>query len=152
MREAYEALEAENDVIVLEGAGSPAEINLRAGDIVNMAMAEIADAPVVLVGDIDRGGVFASLYGTVALLTEAERARVRGVVINKFRGERKILEPGLEMLRELTGVPVLGVVPWLDVDIEDEDSVTDRFARANGAGEIRVCVVRLKTHFQFYGF
>lgn len=117
VREAYEALEAENDVIVLEGAGSPAEINLRAGDIVNMAMAEIADAPVVLVGDIDRGGVFASLYGTVALLTEAERARVRGVVINKFRGERKILEPGLEMLREMTGVPVLGVVPWLDVDI-----------------------------------
>ena len=152
VREAYEALEAENDVIVLEGAGSPAEINLRAGDIVNMAMAEIADAPVVLVGDIDRGGVFASLYGTVALLTEAERARVRGVVINKFRGERKILEPGLEMLREMTGVPVLGVVPWLDVDIEDEDSVTDRFARANGAGEIRVCVVRLKHISNFTDF
>ncbi len=96
----YESLENEVDCVVIEGAGSPAEINLREGDIVNMSMAEAADAPVILVGDIDLGGVFASLLGTVMLLTEEERSRVKGVIINKFRGDVKILEPGLRMLEE----------------------------------------------------
>ena len=104
---AYESLAAENDVIVIEGAGSPAEINLRDGDIVNMGLAELVNAPVLLVGDIDRGGVFAQLYGTVALLQPKERARVVGTVINKFRGDVELLRPGLAMLEEKTGVPVL---------------------------------------------
>ena len=99
VREAFERLESQFDAIVLEGAGSPAEINLRDNDIVNMGMAKIANAPVLLVGDIDRGGVFASLYGTVSLLEPEERARIKGLVINKFRGDVKILEPGLRMMR-----------------------------------------------------
>ena len=107
----YDALESTVDCVVIEGAGSPAEINLRAGDIVNMSMAESADAPVLLVGDIDRGGVFAQLYGTVALLEEDERRRIKGVVVNKFRGDRAILEPGLKTLEELCGIPVAGVDP-----------------------------------------
>ncbi|MEG0549570.1 MAG: cobyric acid synthase [Vagococcus sp.] len=121
--ELYQELGAENDVIVLEGAGSPAEINLNSRDIANMGMAKIADAPVVLVADIDRGGVFASIYGTIELLEPEERARVKGVIINKFRGDKALLESGLEMIENLTNVPVLGVVPYGDFKIEDEDSV-----------------------------
>ena len=117
IREVYDALEETVDAVVIEGAGSPAEINLREGDIVNMAMAEAADAPVILVGDIDLGGVFASLLGTMMLLTEEERARVKGVIINKFRGDPAILAPGLRMLEERIHVPVLGVVPWMDVEL-----------------------------------
>ena len=140
----YESLESEVDCVVIEGAGSPAEINLREGDIVNMSMAEAADAPVILVGDIDLGGVFASLYGTVMLLTEEERARVKGVIINKFRGDVKILEPGLRMLEERIHIPVLGVVPWMDVELDDEDSVTERLRKQSGRGDIDVAVVRLR--------
>lgn len=120
---AYRRLAQEYDIIVIEGAGSPAEINLKQDDIVNMGMAKMADAPVLLVGDIDRGGVFAQLYGTVALLSEEERARVKGLVVNKFRGDKTILEPGLTMIEDLCGIPVTGVVPYADVDIEDEDSL-----------------------------
>ncbi len=152
VREHYAALEASVDFVILEGAGSPAEINLRAGDIVNMAMAEAADAPVLLVGDINLGGVFASLYGTILLLTDAERARVKGTIINKFRGDREILAPGLRMLEDLTGVPVAGVVPWVDLDLEDEDSVTERFGRVSGAGEVDVAVVRLPHISNFTDF
>ena len=119
--EAYESLAREYDIIVIEGAGSPAEINLQENDIVNMGLARMVDAPVLLVGDIDRGGVFAQLYGTVALQSEEDRRRIKGVVVNKFRGDCAILKPGLKTLEELCGVPVAGVVPYLHVDIDDED-------------------------------
>ena len=152
VRETYERLEARNDVVVIEGAGSPAEINLKDGDLVNMWMAEAADAPVLLVGDIDRGGVFASLYGTVMLLDEAERARIRGMIINKFRGDVRILEPGLRMIEEKVGIPVVGVVPWTDADIEDEDSVSERLLGTSGRGEITVAVVRLRHLSNFTDF
>ncbi len=122
--EAYNSLAAENDIIVIEGAGSPAEINLKADDIVNMGLAKLVDAPVLLAGDIDRGGVFAQLYGTVELLEADERARIKGLIINKFRGDVEILRPGLAMLEEKTQLPVLGVVPYLRVEIEDEDSLS----------------------------
>ena len=124
--EAYESLAREYDVIVIEGAGSPAEINLKDGDIVNMGLAGMVDAPVLLCGDIDRGGVFASLYGTAALLEAEERARLKGFVINKFRGDIEILRPGLSMLEERTGIPVAGVVPMVNVDLDDEDSLSQR--------------------------
>ena len=152
VRETYEALEREVDCVVIEGAGSPAEINLRDGDIVNMAMAEAADAPVILIGDINLGGVFASLLGTMMLLEPSERRRVRGVIINKFRGDVKILEPGLKMLEERIGVPVVGVVPWMDIDMEDEDSVTERFRRTSGEGQIQVAIVRLEHISNFTDF
>ena len=122
--ESYRRLAEEYDIIVIEGAGSPAEINLNHEDIVNMGMAAMADAPVLLVGDIDRGGVFAQLYGTVMLLEEEERARVKGLVINKFRGDKTILDPGVSMLEELCKIPVAGVVPYMQVELEDEDSLS----------------------------
>jgi len=141
--EAYNSLAAENDIIVIEGAGSPAEINLKQEDIVNMGLARLVDAPVLLVGDIDRGGVFAQLYGTVALLEDDERARIKGTVINKFRGDKKILEPGLLMLEKLCGVPVAGVVPYIHVDIDDEDSLSERFTREGAAKLVDIAVIRL---------
>ena len=150
--DAYAGLDREYDVLVIEGAGSPAEINLKSEDIVNMGLAEMVDAPVLLVGDIDRGGVFASLLGTVMLLTDEERARVKGVIINKFRGDVKILEPGLRMLEERIRIPVLGVVPWMDVGLEDEDSVTERFSRMMGQGDLDVAVVKLKHISNFTDF
>ena len=131
---AYNALADSHDIIVLEGAGSPAEINLKQEDIVNMGMARMAGAPVLLCADTDKGGVFASLYGTVALLEPEERARVKGLIINNFRGDKTILDPGVEMLEQLTGIPVVGVVPHLQVDLDDEDSLTERFDRSGGKG------------------
>ncbi|MDK2877789.1 MAG: adenosylcobyric acid synthase [Thermoanaerobacteraceae bacterium] len=122
VKQAIDILAQQNDIIVIEGAGSPAEINLRERDIVNMGMAELVDAPVVLVGDIDKGGVFASLAGTMLLLNENERVRVKGVIINKFRGDLEILKPGLEMLEGIIKRPVLGVVPYTDIYIDEEDS------------------------------
>ena len=150
--EAYNSLSAEYDVIVIEGAGSPAEINLKQNDIVNMGLAQLVDAPVLLVGDIDRGGVFAQLYGTVALLEPEERARVKGTIVNKFRGDRAILEPGIKTLEKLCGVPVAGVVPYLDLDLEDEDSLTERFNRAEGRRAIDIAVIRLPRISNFTDF
>ena len=127
--EAFTRLAAEHDLIIIEGAGSPAEINLRENDLANMGVAELADAPVILVGDIDRGGVFASLYGTVALLEPEEQRRIQGVVINKFRGELAILEPGLRQLEELLDRPVLGVLPYMDIVLDEEDSLAERLEK-----------------------
>lgn len=122
--EALSRLRDKHGIVVIEGAGSPAEINLKQRDIVNMNLAEWADAPVILVGDIDRGGVFAFLVGTLELLEPHERARVKGFIINKFRGDLSLLQPGLDWLEQRTGIPVLGVLPFLpDLDIEAEDSV-----------------------------
>jgi len=123
--ESYQTLASQNDVMVLEGAGSPAEINLKQQDIVNMRMAEFADASCVLIGDIDRGGVFASLLGTVELLEPHERSRIVGFVINKFRGDIKLLEPGIRMIEDRLGKPCLGVVPYLpELSIDEEDSLS----------------------------
>ncbi len=127
--DSYQKLQKEYDAIVIEGAGSPAEINLKAQDIVNMGLAQMVDAPVLLVGDIDRGGVFAQLYGTYALLEKEEQERVKGFVINKFRGDKKILEPGLSMFAPKCPIPFEGVIPYVHLDIEDEDSLTGRFQR-----------------------
>jgi len=124
---AFDRLAQKNDIIVIEGAGSPAEINLKENDIVNMGMAEMVDAPVLLAGDIDRGGVFAQLIGTIMLLEEKEKSRVKGLIINKFRGDKTILDPGIEMLEEKSGIPVCGVLPYMQLALEDEDSLTDRF-------------------------
>lgn len=123
---AYHTLAAQYDAIIIEGAGSPAEINLKQQDIVNMGLAKLVDAPVLLVGDIDRGGVFAQLVGTIMLLEQEERARVKGLIINKFRGDAGILTPGLKQLVDICGIPVAGVVPYMQLDLEDEDSLSER--------------------------
>ncbi|MBO4310492.1 MAG: cobyric acid synthase [Lachnospiraceae bacterium] len=127
IKDAFKELEKYADIIVIEGAGSPAEINLKENDIVNMGMADIVDAPVLLVGDIDRGGVFAQLLGTIMLLTDAEKKRIKGLIINKFRGDKTILDPGIEMLEEKGRIPVAGVLPYMSVKLEDEDSLSERF-------------------------
>ena len=149
---AYESLAQEYDILVIEGAGSPAEINLKADDIVNMGLAKLVDAPVLLVGDIDRGGVFAQLYGTVALLEADERARICGLVINKFRGDVEILRPGLAMLEEKTRLPVLGVIPYTRADIEDEDSLSERLQSSKAVKPLDAAVVRLPHISNFTDF
>lgn len=150
----YQSLAGEYQALVLEGAGSPAEINLRDRDIVNMGMAEMAGCPVILVADIDRGGVFAAIYGTLALLQEHERWRVKGVIINKFRGDVTLLEPGIKQIEALTGVPVLGVMPWLEIDLEDEDGVALQRGKYRHAGEkaIAIAVVQLPHISNFTDF
>lgn len=150
--EAFHGLSAEYDVIVIEGAGSPAEINLKQDDFVNMGMARLANASVLLAGDIDRGGVFASLYGTVKLLEPDEQARIKGLIINKFRGDVEILRPGLTTLEELTGKPVLGVVPMLDVDIDDEDSLSSKLTGGDKVGRLDIAVIRLPRLSNFTDF
>lgn len=152
IQSAYDRLAADNDIIVIEGAGSPAEINLKENDIVNMGMAELVDAPVLLVGDIDRGGVFAQLVGTVELLEQEERARIRGLIINKFRGDQTILDPGITMLEGRCHIPVVGVTPYLNIDIEDEDSLSERLTKQKGNALLDAAVIRLPHISNFTDF
>ena len=151
IKKAFRKLEKFADIIVIEGAGSPAEINLRENDIVNMGLAEMVDAPVLLVGDIDRGGVFAQLLGTLELLREEEKERVKGLIINKFRGDKTILDPGIEMLEERVQVSVTGVVPYMELSLEDEDSLTERFEKKRD-GCIDIVVIRYPRISNFTDF
>ena len=148
----FEEFEEKYDVVVMEGAGSCAEINLMERDISNMGMAEIADAPVIIIGDIDRGGVFASLAGTMLLLPDEYKKRVKGVIINKFRGRKELLDSGIKMLEDIIKVPVLGVLPYTDIKIEEEDSVTTRFKQKINKGDIHIEVVRTPHMSNFTDF
>ncbi|MDO5036993.1 MAG: cobyric acid synthase [Tissierellia bacterium] len=139
----YRALEEDYDIIFLEGAGSPSEINLKEVDIVNMGLAKALGVPCIIVGDIDKGGVFASLAGTLLLFDEEERELTKGVLINKFRGDQSILDPGLRQLEDIIQKPVLGVVPYLDVDIEDEDSLAQRMKVKDPKKALDIAVIRL---------
>lgn len=144
IRESLDYLKSRYELIVIEGAGSPAEINMRDRDLANMEIAHLADADVVLVADIDRGGVFASIAGTLMLLDERDRSRIKGVVINKFRGNIDILMPGIERIEEITGVPVLGVLPYDEgLKLPEEDSASLSQRKYRGRGDIRVGVMRL---------
>ncbi|MBC7320203.1 cobyric acid synthase [bacterium] len=152
VREAYEELSSQYDIIVIEGAGSPAEINLKDNDLVNMGMAEIADCPVLLVGDIDKGGVFASIVGTMVLLDQKERKRVKGVIINKFRGDVQILRPGLVMLEKIIKRPVLGVIPYLNIHIDEEDGATEYLKFSKDSGDIDIAIIYLPHISNFTDF
>jgi len=151
IKKAFSELEEIADIIVIEGAGSPAEINLRENDIVNMGLAEILDAPVLLVADIDRGGVFAQLLGTVDLLQKEERDRIKGLVINKFRGDKSLLDSGIDMLEKRSGIPVTGVLPYLKINLEDEDSLSTRFEKQS-LGLINIGVIKLPKISNFSDF
>lgn len=153
--EAYNSLAEEYDIIVIEGAGSPAEINLKKDDIVNMGLAKAVGAPVLLAGDIDRGGVFAQLLGTQMLLEPEEQALLKGFIINKFRGDKTILDPGIEMLEERGGIPVVGVVPFMQLDIDDEDSLSPQLTQTNRAPvgkPVEIAVIRLPHLSNFTDF
>ena len=152
IQKAFDSLANEFDIVVIEGAGSPAEINLKQNDIVNMGLAKMVNAPVLLVGDINRGGVFAQLYGTVALLDPHEQKRIRGLIINQFRGDEQILRPGLQMLEERVKKPVWGVVPYTDVDLDDEDSVCERLSHHKAERPLDIAVIRLPRISNFTDF
>ena len=149
---AYNNLASRFDIIVIEGAGSPAEVNLKDDDIVNMGMARMAASPVLLAGDIDRGGVFAQLLGTLMLLDDDERRMVRGLIVNKFRGDKTILDPGLDILRERSGIPIAGVIPYTIVDVDDEDSLSDRLSVRRTGALVDVAVIRLPKVSNFTDF
>lgn len=151
IKEAYEKLSAENDIIVIEGAGSPVELNLLSDDIVNMGMAKIAKSPVILVGDIDRGGIFPQLLGTLDLFSQEERAMVKGLVVNKFRGDISLFESGTAILEQRGGVDVLGVVPYIRCDIEDEDSLSVKLEN-NRRDIVNIAVVKLPRISNFTDF
>lgn len=157
VQKAFRALEDAFDTIVIEGAGSPAEINLRSRDIVNMGLAELIDTDVILIGDVDKGGVFASLYGTFLLLSESEKARVKGFVINKFRGDVSLLMPGVDMLEGLIQRKCLGVIPFMEhLIIDDEDSVSERIkVRSDGSNRdhlVKIGVIKLPYMSNFTDF
>lgn len=152
IRKAYHELKKQYDIIVIEGAGSPAEINLKQNDIVNMGIAKLFKAPVILVGDIDRGGVFAQIVGTMALLEPSEQKRVKGFIINKFRGDVNLLQPGITFLEQKCNNKVLGVVPYMNVDIEDEDSIAERLHNKKQKALLYIAVVRLPHISNFTDF
>lgn len=144
---AYKRLSDANDIVVIEGAGSPVEINLRENDIVNMGLAEMVDAPVLLAGNIDPGGVFAQLLGTIQLMTESERKRVKGLIINRFRGDKSLLMPGLSMFGKYCDIPFAGVVPFIDLSLDEEDSLSEhlkvRDTFQTGNDSVKIAVIRL---------
>lgn len=142
IRLAYEQLSARYDIIVVEGAGSPAELNLKQDDIVNMGLAELLRLPVLLAGDIDCGGVFAQLLGTYSLLEPKEQALVKGLIVNRFRGDRALFRDGISILEQKSGLPVLGVVPYIPHDLEDEDSLSQRLDKSHNTGIIDIAVIR----------
>ena len=148
---AYNELSAHSDIIVIEGAGSPVELNLKQDDIVNMGMAKLAESPVLLVGDIDRGGIFAQLIGTLNLLESDERNLVKGLVVNKFRGDKSLFNSGADILRQRSNKAVLGVVPYINCDIEDEDSLSHKLEN-NSNGIIDIVVIRLPRISNFTDF
>lgn len=150
-KEAFDDISKDYDVIVLEGSGSCAEINLKDTDIANMKMAEMADAPVILVADISKGGVFASIVGTVMLLDEKERSRIKGVIINKFRGRKELFKGAMKQIEDIIHIPVLGVMPHIELDIEEEDGATENIRNIKGQG-IDVAVIRLPHMSNFTDF
>lgn len=156
IRESLERLSREYEILVIEGAGSPAEINLKNRDVVNMRIAHLADAPVLLVADIERGGVFASIVGTLELLEPQDRARVKGFVINKFRGSKDVLDPGIEWLEKRTGIPVLGVLPHVEIGIDPEDSMSLASLQLKGnrksMADLDVAVIRFPRISNFTDF
>ena len=152
VKETFDKLSKDYEVMILEGSGSCAEINLKETDIANMSMAKSADTDVILVADIDRGGVFASVLGTIMLLEEDERKRIKGVIINKFRGNTEYFKPAMKQLEELINIPVLGVMPYFELDIEDEASVTERIKYKKVKNEIDVVVIRLPHMSNFTDF
>ncbi len=151
VKETFYKISKEYDVIVLEGSGSCAEINLKDSDIANMSMARDSDSPVILVADIDRGGVFASVVGTIMLLDEEDRRRVKGVIINKFRGKIDLFKPAIRQLEDIIKIPVLGVMPYFQLDIEDEDSVTERLKNKE-IKKLDIAVVKLPYMSNFTDF
>ncbi len=153
VKDTYKEMSKEYELIVLEGSGSCAEINLKESDIANMYMAKASDSPVILVADIDRGGVFASVVGTIMLLDEEERKRVKGVIINKFRGNMEFFKPAMKQLEEIINIPVLGAMPYFNLDIEDEDSVTERISNNSKKNKsLDVAVIRLPYMSNFTDF
>ncbi|MBR2683435.1 MAG: cobyric acid synthase [Atopobiaceae bacterium] len=150
--QSYDTLARTHDVIIIEGAGSPVELNLKQDDIVNMGMAKLVSSPVLLVGDIDRGGVFAQLVGTMMLLEPDERELVKATVVNKFRGDASLFDTGLDILRERTGIPVAGLIPWMHLDLEDEDSMSDRLFRSKASALVDIAVIRLPKISNFTDF
>ncbi len=149
---AYTTLAAEYDLVVIEGAGSPAEINLKKEDIVNMGMAKMANAPVLLVGDIDKGGVFAQLYGTTALLDQEERELIKALIVNKFRGDITLFDDGRNILADITHKPVAGVLPYLPIDIDDEDSLSEKLNNRRPGALSDIAVIRLPRISNFTDF
>lgn len=149
---AYNKLATQYDIIVIEGAGSPVELNLKTDDIVNMGMAKLAKSPVLLVGDIDRGGVFAQLLGTLSLLENDERDMVKGLIVNKFRGDKNLFRDGVEILEQRGGKPVVGVVPYIHCDIDDEDSLSEKLENKSAGGIIDIAVIKLPRISNFTDF